>query len=46
MVNEKEQFAPALKALGELDACLSIAKLYQSMQHERVNYCFVNFKEA
>ncbi len=46
MIDEKEKFAPVLQALGELDACLSIAKLYQSMQHERVSYCFVNFKDA
>lgn len=43
MIDEKEQFAPALVALGEIDACLSMAKLYKKMQHERVGYCFVDF---
>ncbi len=46
MTNEKEQFAPALAALGEIDACLSVAKLYKKMRNERVGYCFVNFTET
>lgn len=43
MENEKEQFAPLFEAIGEIDACLSMAKLYKKMQHERVGYCFVDF---
>lgn len=46
MIDEKEQFAPALAALGEIDACLSVAKLYKEMRNERVNYCFVDFVET
>ncbi len=46
METEKENFAPALEALGEIDACLSMAKLYKKMQYERVNYSFVNFVET
>lgn len=45
MIQEKNQFVSALQALGELDACLSMAKLYNKMKAERVNYCFVNFVE-
>ena len=45
MTDEKEHFAPALAAIGEIDACLSMAKLYKKMQHERVGYCFVDFVE-
>lgn len=40
MESEKNNFAPALSALGELDACLSIAKLYKKMQNERVKMSF------
>jgi DNA mismatch repair ATPase MutS len=45
MTDEKEHFAPALAAIGEIDACLSMAKLYKKMQNERVGYCFVDFVE-
>ena len=43
MEKNKANFAPALEAIGELDACLSIAKLIKSMQHEKVGYSFVEF---
>jgi hypothetical protein len=43
---QKEQFAPALQAIGEIDACLSIAKLYKKMKNERVGYCFVDFVKS
>lgn len=46
MIEEKEQFAPALAALGEIDACLAAAKLYKKMRNERVGYCFVDFVET
>ena len=46
MNDEKEKFAPALAALGEIDACLSVAKLYKKMKSERVGYCFVDFVET
>lgn len=43
MSDEKENFAPALAALGEIDACLAAAKLYKKMHKERVRYCFADF---
>lgn len=43
---QKEHFALALQAIGEIDACLSIAKLYKKMKHERVGYCFVDFAKS
>lgn len=46
MEAEKDNFAPALAALGEIDACLSVAKLYKKMKNERVGYCFVDFVDA
>lgn len=35
----------ALQLFGELDACLSAAKLYKKFAAERVHYCFVEFIE-
>lgn len=46
MENEKEQFASLFQAIGEIDACLSMAKLYKKMSNERVGYCFVEFVNA
>jgi len=46
MENEKEQFASLFEAIGEIDACLSMAKLYKKMSNERVGYCFVDFIAA
>lgn len=41
----KGEFMGALEALGEVDACLSIAKLYREFDAERVGYSFVKFQE-
>lgn len=41
----KNEFAVAMLALGELDACLSIAKLIKKFEQKRVGYCFVEFVE-
>ena len=46
MIDQKKHFSNALEALGEIDACLSMAKLYKKMQHERVKYSFVEFIDA
>lgn len=46
MEETKDNFSSMLAAIGEVDACLSMAKLYKKMQNERVNYCFVNFVET
>lgn len=40
----KNEFAGIMQAVGELDACLSIAKLYKKLQNnENATYCFVEF---
>jgi antitoxin component of RelBE/YafQ-DinJ toxin-antitoxin module len=41
--NRSEMCMP-LEAYGELDACLSVAKLIKKMAHERVGYWFVEYK--
>lgn len=46
MVENKDNFSSMLAAIGEVDACLSMAKLYKKMQTERVKYSFVNFVET
>ncbi len=45
MENNKQEFARSMLALGELDACLSIAKMMKEFQQKRVGYCFVEFIE-
>lgn len=45
MKESKQKFAASLEALGELDACMSIAKLYKKMSSEHVGYNFVNYVE-
>ncbi len=41
----KGELAKAMQLFGELDACLSVAKLYKKFAQERVHYCFVDFVE-
>jgi hypothetical protein len=43
MLNVKNCFAPTLQALGELDAQLSIAKLYKEHQNKNTPYCFPTY---
>lgn len=38
--NHKEAFAGITEMIGEVDACLSIAKLYKERKDELVKYCF------
>ncbi len=38
--NQKEAFAGITEMIGEVDACLSIAKLYKERKDELVKYCF------
>lgn len=45
MQDHKEAFIPAMLAIGELDACLAIAKLIKKFENKRVGYCFVEFVE-
>lgn len=46
MKKMKDQFAPLIESIGELDACMSIAKLYKKSQEDKVNYCFAGYQEA
>lgn len=41
----KEHFEPIFPLLGELEAYLSCATLYNEFAHQRVTFCFVDFKE-
>ncbi len=46
MEQEKNKFAGAIELMGELDACLSVAKLYKQFEQRRVGYCFANLYQA
>jgi DNA mismatch repair protein MutS len=46
MKSHKQQFAAACQALGEIDAAMSIAKLYKKSAHNRVNYNFATYTAA
>lgn len=46
MTTEIEKFCPCLASLGEIEACLSMAQLYKTMQNERVSYSFVDFVQT
>ncbi len=46
MKAEKNKFAGAIEVVGELDACLSIAKLYRQYADRRVGYCFVELEKT
>ncbi len=42
----KNEFVGLMQAVGEIDACLSIAKLYMSLQeNSNATYCFVDYVE-
>lgn len=41
----KEKFVPALIALGYLDACMSIARLYKEGEGKTASWCFAHCKE-
>ena len=45
MREQKEHFVHAMLAVGELDAQLTIAKLYKEFQNKRVTFCFPEFIE-
>lgn len=38
----KDAFAGIIELMGELDACLSVAKVVKEFANARVHYCFVN----
>lgn len=46
MEQEKENFSEIMVAIGELDACMSTARLYREKQHNRVCYCFPEYREV
>jgi hypothetical protein len=46
MKTEKNKFAGAIEVVGELDACLSIAKLYRQCADRRAGYCFVELEQT
>ena len=43
MIDLKEHFVKAMLAVGELDAQLSIAKLYKEFKDRRVTFCFPKY---
>lgn len=42
----RDKFAGAIELMGELDACVSAAKLYLQFEDRRVNFCFANVSQA
>ncbi len=46
MHETKDEWVDVLSALGELDAYVSIAKLYKEFEHKQARYCFVQFKKG
>lgn len=44
MNQHKDAFAGIIELMGELDACLSLAKVVKSFADRRVHYCFVNLR--
>ncbi len=43
MREQKENFVEAMLAVGELDAQLTIAKLYKEFENKRVKFCFPDY---
>jgi len=46
MDDVKDQLIPALEALGEIDACMSIARLYKENADKDVTYSFVEYSDS
>jgi len=46
MIQEKNTLVAGIQLLGELDACMSIAKLYKKFESERVGYCFAEYTQS
>ncbi|MEX0849573.1 MAG: hypothetical protein WD055_05060 [Candidatus Dependentiae bacterium] len=46
MQAQKNNFAGAVEVMGELDACISVAKLYRQFAERRVNFCFADLRKA
>ncbi len=43
---QRHKFAGVVEAMGELDACYSVACLLKEFQDRRVNYCFAQVDES
>lgn len=43
MTDVKDDFIPALEAIGEIDALFSVAKLIKEHQTKKLHYCLVDF---
>lgn len=46
MVKEKNNLVPGMQLIGEVDTCLSLAKLYKKFQAERVTYSFAEYVQS
>jgi DNA mismatch repair protein MutS len=46
MAEHKSKFTEALGMLGELDAYMSVARLYKEYEKERVTFCFPSYVES
>lgn len=46
MKTQKNNFAGAIEVIGELDACVSVAKLYRQNINRRVGYCFADLQKT
>lgn len=46
MKQTKDNFTASLQALGELDACLALAKTYKKFASKNVGFCFVEYRDA
>ena len=44
-VSQRDKFAGAIELMGELDACVSAAKLYKQFEERRVNFCFADIAQ-
>lgn len=45
-VQERDKFAGAIELMGELDACVSAAKLYKQFAERRVHFCFAHLEQS
>lgn len=46
MLEVKDHFVPALEVAGQIDAYLSMAKLYKQFEAKSLKYCFVEFSDS
>jgi len=46
MHEHAQEFEPLLRALGELDVYVSVARFYKKFEHNRVRYSFVSYVDS